>query len=408
MGRAGARDDGGDPVSAQPSYDVVIVGGGLAGQLCLHALAARAPSLKVALVERATSLGGNHTWCCHASDVGEEGAPWSWLRSLVDARWPGYSVSFPGYERSVEGDYLCLRSSSLGLASERVLRRQGWTLVGGETVERIADNEVRLSSGTTLIANLVLDARGGDLGTFDGCAGYQKFVGWEVEVEETVGMPTLPVLMDATVDQMDGYRFVYVLPFSRTRFLVEDTYFSRSKDLDLAAVRLRLGDYLRGRGIGTHALVREEAGVLPMPWSKARPTDPLAIGYRGGFFHPGTGYSLSRAVLVAEAIAGAAATAPATGLAQAVKRALGDLRSSFVTDDRFARFLNRLAFRLVPPAGLRDRVFARVYELPAPTLARFYAGRTSLRDRLAFATAPSGLRLFRQPTVQRSLLGETP
>jgi hypothetical protein len=84
------------------------------------------------------------------------------------------------------------------------------------------------------------------------------------------------------------------------------------------------------------------------------------------------------------------------------------LRSSFATDDRFARLLNRLAFRFVPPARLRDRVFARVYGLPAATLARFYAGRTSLSDRLALAAAPAGLRLFRQPTEQRPLLGETP
>jgi lycopene beta-cyclase len=391
------------------AYDAVIVGGGLAGQLCLHALAARASRLRVALVERAPTLGGNQTWCCHASDLGESAAENLWFWPLVEARWPGYHVSFPGFERTLDGDYLCLSSSSLGLASDRVLASRGWAFFGGETVEDVAERQVRLSSGTTLSAAVVLDARGGALAAYDGRAGYQKFVGWELEVEDRGALPSLPLLMDATVDQLDGYRFVYVLPFSPTRFLVEDTYFSRGKDLNLAALRLRLGDYLRARGVSRYTLVREEAGVLPMPWAKSPETrDGLAIGYRGGFFHPGTGYSLPRALLVADALACTAATVPAAKLAQAAKQTLRALRRAFATDDRFARLLNRLAFRFVPPARLRDRVFARVYGLPAPMLARFYAGRTLLRDRIALATAPSGLRLFRQPTAQSPLLGETP
>lgn len=395
--------------SSARAHDVVIIGGGLAGQLCLHALAARAPWLRVALVERAPDLGGNQTWCCHASDLGEPAAESLWFRPLVEARWPGYRVSFPGFARTLDGDYLCLSSSRLASASERVLASRGWAFFGGEAVEDVADSHVRLSSGTTLSAAVVLDARGGALAAYDGRAGYQKFVGWELEVEDRGQLPSLPMLMDATVDQLDGYRFVYVLPFSPTRFLVEDTYFSRGKSLNLPALRLRLGDYLRARGVSRYTLVREEAGVLPMPWAKAPETpDALAIGYRGGFFHPGTGYSLPRALLVADALAGTAATVPTAELAEATKQTLRGLRRAFATDDRFARLLNRLAFQFVPPERLRDRVFARVYGLPTPMLARFYAGRTSLRDRIALAAAPSGLRLFRQPTAQSSLIGETP
>lgn len=393
--------------SCNPSYDVIVVGGGLAGQLCLHALSARAPGLRVALVERAPSLGGNQTWCCHASDLGASAAS-TWFGSLVDASWPGYRVSFPGFERALAGDYLCLRSSSLALASERVLQRRGWSFVAGEAVTELAARHVRLSSGTTLTADVVLDARGGDLARYHGCAGYQKFVGWEIEVEDNCGLPTSPLLMDATVDQIDGYRFVYVLPFSPTRFLVEDTYFSRSRSLDLTAVRARIDGYLRMRGVRKHTLVREEAGVLPMPWARRPGDDALAIGYRGGFFHPGTGYSLPRAMLVADALARAAKAVPADRLAGAATQTLDGLRASFATDDRFARLLNRLAFRWVPPERLRDRVFERVYQLPASTLARFYAGRTSWRDRFALASAPSGLRCFRRTTDPSPLLGETP
>ena len=47
-------------------------------------------------------------------------------------------------------------------------------------------------------------------------------------------------VMDATVEQIDGYRFVYVLPLSATEIFVEDTYYSDGPELDLDAVSARI------------------------------------------------------------------------------------------------------------------------------------------------------------------------
>ena len=46
--------------------------------------------------------------------------------------------------------------------------------------------------------------------------------------------------MDATVPQVDGYRFFYVLPLAPDRLLVEDTYFSDSTHLDVAQLRTEM------------------------------------------------------------------------------------------------------------------------------------------------------------------------
>jgi len=396
-------------------FDVIIAGGGLAGQLSSHAIRRAAPTLSIAMVERAPRLGGNQTWCCHASDLegalAEHERLRAWLLPLLDARWSRHRVRFPGYDRILEGEYLCIRSANLAKATTAMLTGGRNVLLTGRIVRAMDHRTVELDSDEQLHASVVLDARGDDPSRYIGRTGFQKFLGWEVEHESTNPTPfSVPMLMDATVAQHDGFRFVYTLPFSSSRLLVEDTTFSRGPDLDTAAARARIAAYLRESGIVDYRLCREESGVLPMPWASPRPAaqETLAIGYRGGFFHPGTGYSLARGARVAERIASVLRDNPAELRAQAVAGALAECRDRWAVDDRFSRLLNRLAFTVVPPGWLRRHVFERVYRLPQPTLERFYAGRTSLGDRIALAVAP--LRTPRLlPNAQHGpLLGEYP
>jgi lycopene beta-cyclase len=57
-----------------------------------------------------------------------------------------------------------------------------------------------------------------------------------------------PIVMDATVEQHDGYRFVYCLPFSPTELFVEDTYYSDGPEIDRDLLRDRIGDYAAAQG----------------------------------------------------------------------------------------------------------------------------------------------------------------
>src|SRR3546814_15427127 len=67
---------------------------------------------------------------------------------------------------------------------------------------------------------------------------WQKVVGQALTVKGVHGVE-YPVVMDATVEQLDGYRFVYLLPFDAETVFIEDTYYSDDADLDAAAVRDR-------------------------------------------------------------------------------------------------------------------------------------------------------------------------
>ncbi len=374
------------------TFDYVVAGGGLQAGLLVSALLHAQPVAKVAVVERADRLGGNHTWSFHAADV--PAGAWPVVAPLVGASWPGYRVRFPGCRRTLKTAYHSIASDGFDRAVRRLLAESGGTLRLNAEVTAVAADRVTLAGGEELRGRCVIDARGasGDPGR----CGWQTFLGLEVELDSP-WPDALPTVMDATGPQDGGYRFVYALPFTPTRVLVEDTAFADTPVVDKPPLRERVADYLQAAGVVSWRVLREESGALPMPWAAAAPTAgvPLLAGAAGGWFHPATGYSFPAALRLALAVAAVPperATEAAAALAARLRWRLG-----------FARFLNRLLFRAVTPSG-RWRVFRRLYrDLPDAVLGRFYALEFTAADAarvLVGRPPPLDLsRLFALPEV---------
>lgn len=355
-----------------PVFDYALVGGGLANGLVALQLLATRPGVRIALVERGASLGGNHTWSFHEGDVGEALGPT--VARMVAARWPAHDVAFPGRERRLSTGYASMFSNDLDRVVQSALAvSSGSELLLSATASRVTAHEVELEGGRTLTARAVLDGRGPEPDPKHR-GGYQKFVGLEVRLRHP-SPRTLPLLMDARVPQLDGFRFVYVLPFDPHRVLLEDTYYSTSPRLDRLVVRERIASYAAEHGYEIAEVLREEVGVLPIPTHAAlppAPRGPLCVGLRGGWFHPTTGYSVPQAVRIAELVA----SVPPEEL----PAALCSFAREHGRQARFARWLNRLLFGAFAPAD-RFHVLERFYGLPEDTIARFYALQTTARDR---------------------------
>jgi lycopene beta-cyclase len=362
------------------NVDVLLLGGGLANSLIAWRLAQVRPGLKVLMVEREPRLGGNHTWCCHAGDLDARAR--AWIEPLVAHAWRSHAVRFPKYQRVLPGGYLALTSTRLhdwvsALAGPAALRL-------GTGVREVDAGGARLDDGSRVEARVVVDGRG-----WPGARGldvrFQKFVGLELELEEPHGLAR-PVLMDATVPQVDGYRFVYVLPFGPRRVLVEDTRYSDGARLSVAALRAATLAYAGAQGWRPRAVVREETGVLPIALGGdvrrfLGPADGVArVGLRGALFHPTTGYSLPDAVRVAELVA-------ADPLDDG-RRLAARLHAHAVATWRrrgFFRFLNRMLFEAAAP-DQRYRVMQRFYRLDAGLIERFYAADLRALDRVRLLT----------------------
>jgi len=348
------------------------------------ALRAHQPGATIALFEREDRLGGNHTWCFHSGDISI--AAKRWIAPLVSHRWPGYDVNFPGFTRTIEDPYSCILPERLDVAVEAALAPPNGILLRSAEVSEVAPTRVELTDGRSVDARLVIDARGPDSQSADG-AGFQKFVGRELEFEQPHGLEH-PVLMDATVDQTDGYRFFYLLPFGPNQLLVEDTRFTSEPDLDPDEYRREIEAYCSGRGWKITTTGREETGILPMPWEGSTPEPSggvLRAGYRGGWFHPGTGYSLPVAARLAETVAGLDAD-------QVREDGLRDFWEEHERQRGYCQFLNRLLFRWYPPE-MRWHIFARFYRLAEPLIRRFYAMQLQVSDqaRLLVGRPPRGL-----------------
>ena len=356
------------------TYDVVLVGGGLQNALMALALTHRQPGIRLALVEREQALGGNHTWCFHEADVPPEA--WPWVRPLVVQQWSGYQVCFPAYTRTLAAAYHAVSSPRLNdVVRAALVGREGSALLTGVAAAEVEPYRVGLSNGTTLRAELVVDARGPDVAANPPREAYQKFLGLELEVQGAV--PAQPVLMDARVPQQGGYRFFYVLPLSDQRVLVEDTAYSDGPELDSPSLRAGVLDYAAQLGLQVRQVVRQETGVLPLPLEGAFPVAMapglLRGGYQGGWFHPTTGYSFPLAVRLANLVASSAAgqhnNARWSAMLEAQQR-----------QSAFAVRLNRLLFGAFAAEDRRN-VFERFYKLPQSTIRRFYALEMTHTDR---------------------------
>ncbi|WP_313301384.1 lycopene beta-cyclase CrtY [Pseudomonas sp.] len=356
-------------------YDLILIGAGLANGLLAWRLQQLRPELSVLCLEQEAQAGGNHTWSFHESDL--DATQQRWLAPLVVKRWPAYHVHFPAFSRRLHGGYASITSERFAEVLGQAL---GAALRTGCSVVELGRQRVTLASGEQLQARIVIDGRGGQASPHR-VLGQQAFLGQLLRLHAPHGLQE-PIVMDARVPQGEGYRFVYLLPFSDDTVLVEDTHYVDQHAPSAECMREHIALYLQQRGWHVAQCLREEQGVLPITLAEdfdawwATLDGPLVSGLRAGLFHCTTGYSLPDAVRLADWLVAQPLDDPAQ-----LRQALGRYLRGRWQQQRFYRLLNRMLFLAGRP-NQRWQVMQRFQQLPAPLIARFYAGHSHWRDRL--------------------------
>ena len=375
-------------ISKSRRQQLVIAGAGLAAALIAQRLSSFGDA-QITILEASDTPFGEHTWSFHLADVSP--ADLQWMAPMIAHRWAGQTVRFPDYERHLSTPYAALTSSSVRAAVESL---ENVRIRTNAPVATLSADAATLQNGERVEADCVIDARGFRNSSAISL-GFQKFVGLDVETNAPHGILN-PVIMDASVNQIDGYRFVYLLPFSPTRILIEDTHYTDEGDLDHDEIVDAIYDYAETRGWSVSKVLHRESGVLPITlaydaeqfWADA-PDDVAQIGMRAALFHPTTGYSLPDAVRVANLVArnwpvGSGALASKIR-AHAVARQKGQ---------GFYRLLNRMLFRAARSQH-RHLVLQRFYRLGQPLIERFYAGESTPADMIRILTGKPPVPIHR-------------
>lgn len=330
----------------------------------------RRPDLSFALVEAGPTLGGNHTWSFHGTDVSQAQFEWLWV--LTSKSWPSHDILLGSQPRRIGGGYHSIRSEDLHW---KLAERLGDRLRLKTKATEVSATHVTLATGERLEAKAVLDGRGFSTAPEWPC-GYQKFLGLDVELAQPHGLE-VPLLMDGRVDQHGAFRFLYLLPWDERRVLVEDTSYADDPTLDRPVLRQRIHDYLAARGWQVKQVHREEAAALPIPLTGQAPRfDRPIVGVAAGLFHATTGYSVPMAAALADALASRRDLSAASLTRWLQKRARAHWSSQ-----GFFRMLNRMLFLGVEPET-RIKVFESFYRNNDGLVGRFYAGRLNPLDKL--------------------------
>ncbi|MDG1176222.1 MAG: beta-carotene 15,15'-dioxygenase, Brp/Blh family [Flavobacteriales bacterium] len=100
---------------------------------------------------------------------------------------------------------------------------------------------------------------------------YQSFYGWNISMDKGTFDANKMVLMDFKIPQQNSTQFVYILPFSENKALVELTRFSEKK-LTPEEANSALKDYM-AKINPEYKIIDTEKGVLPMSSAKIETID---------------------------------------------------------------------------------------------------------------------------------------
>ncbi len=128
---------------------------------------------------------------------------------------------------------------------------------------------------------------------------WQHFVGWMIETDKETFDDTVATMMDFSIDNTKLISFVYVLPFSTSKALIECTIFSECVQ-ETSHYEHILSNYISEKFTKNYRITSKEFGKIPMqlpPTNSTLPNNIVPIGTAAGCIKASTGYSFIRTML---------------------------------------------------------------------------------------------------------------
>jgi lycopene beta-cyclase len=278
-------------LQTENKYDYIIAGAGCAGYSLLYHLL-QDPFLckkKILVVDTNFNKGNDRTWCFWEDTDGP-------FESIVCKKWSNIEVLKGRMQRllpTAPFEYKMIQGIDFYQYISAFAK-------GFDNVEWIASKILSINTahggarvqweGGAANANYVFSSINGERiqSTL-----WQHFKGNVVEFDDAVFDKSVARLMDFNVPQMDATAFMYLLPLTDKKALVEYTLFSPNI-LETAEYDLVLNAYMEAHYKGqAYSIVHTEQGAIPMTTKKITSIidNVISIGTMGDAVKASTGYA---------------------------------------------------------------------------------------------------------------------
>ena len=282
---------------AENIFDYIIAGGGMAGLSLAFYLnkSEKLRNKKVLIIDRDTKDKNDHTWCFWEKNSGA-------FEEIIFRKWKtAYFCGTRDFSASLdlgEYEYKMIRAADFyKFIFDKINRNPNFTFLQSEIIS-VENAKVKTADGEFSANELVFDSftrKSYDNPQYQNL--FQHFHGWLIETENNIFNPDEPTLFDFRVEQKNECRFIYILPFSTKKALIEFTIFS-DNILAKTEYEENLKNYLTDiLKIESYKILETEAGVIPMsdePHEQFPEKKTIRIGTSGGYVKPSTGYSFNR------------------------------------------------------------------------------------------------------------------
>ena len=295
----------------QPRYDLVFLGGGCATLSLLTRLieSNACRDKRFLIIDPSDKKSNDRTWCFWEKGTG-------YFEKLVHHEWSALDFKQDGFSGGLDMGgywYKMIRGIDFYEYCLQVLRASGqvdflqdeitdWSIEKTDSQGEILNSSgeiLRITGKKTekisVKANLIFNSIPLDLGKKQpGVVNLlQHFKGVIVESDQFNFDPHRATLMDFRVSQTEGTTFIYVLPLSKNKALVEYTLFTADL-LSTEQYNQGIADYITTYlGVSDYKIVEEEFGIIPMtsqqfPWYA---NGAFNIGTAGGQTKGSSGYT---------------------------------------------------------------------------------------------------------------------
>ena len=274
-------------------YDYIFAGGGAAALSLLVRMQQEGllRDKKVLVIDKDKKEHNDRTWCFWEEKEGL-------FESCVVKTWDKIRFASPGYDAKLNPQpykYKMIRSQGFYQYCNQIISQNSHIHFVQDMILNFENNVVVTVDGR-YTGNIIFNSSIQYLDKDESRYHYflQHFKGKFIETEQPFFEEGVATLMDFTIDQHNECRFMYILPVSKTKALMEFTIFSENL-LEKEEYETELNNYIDEK-LKYHAykVTEEEFGVIPMynqPFIKKINPHVFNIGTNGGASKASTGFT---------------------------------------------------------------------------------------------------------------------